>query len=103
MPYLILGIAVLLGLLLLARGFVTSDPARKKVDTKYNAWSGTSMATPHVTAAAALVISKHPDWTPAQVADRLTATALKLPEMGGKTKTNELGAGLLNLKDGLSS
>jgi subtilisin family serine protease len=80
-----------------------ASPARKKVDTKYNAWSGTSMATPHVTAAAALLVSKHPDWTPAQVKDRLMATASKLPEMGGKNKTKELGAGLLNLKDGLSS
>ena len=80
-----------------------TSPARKRVDTKYNAWSGTSMATPHVAAAAALVIAAHPDWSPAQVADRLTATALKLPEMRNKNKTKELGAGLLNLKDGLSS
>ncbi|HMA82260.1 MAG TPA: S8 family serine peptidase, partial [Candidatus Binatia bacterium] len=77
--------------------------ARKKVDTKYNAWDGTSMATPHVTAAAALIIARHPDWTPVQVADHLRATAAKLPEMGGKDRTRELGAGLLNLKDGLSS
>lgn len=79
-----------------------TSPARKKVDTKYNAWSGTSMATPHVTAAAALLIAKHPDWTAQQVADQLTATAIKVPDMGGKSKTKELGAGLLNLKDGLS-
>ena len=79
-----------------------TSPARKKIDTQYNAWSGTSMATPHVTAGAALVIAKHPDWTPAQVADRLKATGTKVPEMRGKNKTNEHGAGLLNLKDGLS-
>lgn len=79
-----------------------TSPARKRVDTKYNAWSGTSMATPHVAAAAALVISQHPDWTPKQVADRLMATATKVPEMGKKKKTTQHGAGLLNLKDGLS-
>lgn len=76
--------------------------ARKKDETKYAAWSGTSMATPHVTAGAALIVSKQPGWTPAQVADRLKATATKLPDMGGKSRTAEHGAGLLNLKDGLS-
>ncbi len=76
--------------------------ARGKIDTKYNAWDGTSMATPHVTAAAALIFARHPEWTPAQVADRLSATATKVPEMGGRNKTNQLGAGLLNLEDGLS-
>jgi len=76
--------------------------ARRKVDTKYNAWSGTSMAAPHVAAAAALVIAQHPDWTPRQVANRLKATATKVPEMGRKKKTTQHGTGLLNLKDGLS-
>ena len=79
-----------------------TSPARRRIDTKYNAWSGTSMATPHVAAAAALVISQHPDWRPRQVANRLKATATKVPEMGGKKKTKQHGAGLLNLKDGLS-
>ena len=79
-----------------------TSPARKKVDTKYGAWSGTSMATPHVTAGAALIISKQPGWTPTQVADRLKTTATKVPDMGSKTKTAGHGAGLLNLKDGLS-
>ena len=79
-----------------------TSTARKNIDTKYNAWSGTSMATPHVTAAVALVVSQHPDWTPRQVADQLAATAIKVPEMKSKRRTTELGAGLLNLKDGLS-
>jgi subtilisin family serine protease len=79
-----------------------TSPARGKIDTKYNAWDGTSMATPHVAAAAALVISQHPDWTPKQVANRLMATATRVREMGKKKKTTQHGAGLLNLKDGLS-
>jgi subtilisin family serine protease len=79
-----------------------TSPARRKIDTKYNAWDGTSMATPHVAAAAALVISQHPDWTPKQVANRLMATATRVSEMGKKNKTTQHGAGLLNLKDGLS-
>jgi subtilisin family serine protease len=41
--------------------------------SNYNTISGTSMATPHVSAAAALYISTHPGATPAQVRDALRA------------------------------
>ena len=37
--------------------------------------SGTSMATPHVAGAAAVLLSEHPTWTPAQVARDLLADA----------------------------
>jgi subtilisin family serine protease len=37
--------------------------------------SGTSMASPHVAGAAALVLGAHPAWTPAQVRDNLVAKA----------------------------
>jgi subtilisin family serine protease len=38
--------------------------------------SGTSMASPHVAGSAALVISAHPNWAPAQVESALIGTAL---------------------------
>ncbi|WHM36828.1 S8 family peptidase [Streptomyces sp. BPTC-684] len=44
-------------------------------DTATNTISGTSMATPHVTGAAALYLADHPSSTPAQVASGLVAAA----------------------------
>lgn len=76
--------------------------ARGEDDTKYAAWNGTSMATPHVVAAAALVIAKNPSWDGSRVATKLTKTAKTVPQMGGKSRTNALGAGLLDLKRALS-
>jgi subtilisin family serine protease len=76
--------------------------ARTKADTEYAAWSGTSMATPHVTAAAALILANHPGWSPAQVASRLKETAAKVPEMGRRARTTTYGSGLLNLPRAVS-
>jgi subtilisin family serine protease len=56
-----------------------SAPGNQIVSAKMGggtvALSGTSMAAPHVTGAAALVLALHPDWTPAQVKAALIATA----------------------------
>ncbi|MER5754037.1 S8 family serine peptidase [Streptomyces sp. NPDC002088] len=45
------------------------------VDDNYTSASGTSMATPHVAGAAALVAQAHPDWTNEQLKAALASTA----------------------------
>ncbi|MFI1767194.1 S8 family peptidase [Streptomyces sp. NPDC020800] len=52
---------------------ITSDWNDSDAGTK--TISGTSMATPHVTGAAAVYLAGHPDATPAQVASALTGAA----------------------------
>jgi subtilisin family serine protease len=55
--------------------------------------SGTSMATPFVAGVAALVLAKHPTWTPQQVMDRLTKTA---DDRGVKGRDQFYGTGRIN-------
>ncbi|MFK0281085.1 S8 family serine peptidase [Streptomyces sp. NPDC090499] len=50
------------------------------VDDHYTTASGTSMATPHVAGAAALVAEAHPDWTGAQIKEALASTAKTNPD-----------------------
>jgi len=80
-----------------------ASASRHSDETKYASWDGTSMASPHVAAAAALVLALNPNFTPEQVRNRLTSTATKLSAMGNKQKTDEYGHGLLNLPAALSS
>ena len=80
-----------------------THPSSFRPDTRHASWSGTSMATPHVAAAAALVAAQHPDWTPADTKEHLRARASKVADMGGESFTEEFGAGLLDIAALLAS
>ncbi|MFS8099708.1 S8 family serine peptidase [Lentzea alba] len=45
------------------------------INDRHTLASGTSMATPHVTGAAAILAGQHPDWSPARLKAALTNTA----------------------------
>jgi subtilisin family serine protease len=64
----------------------------------YEAWDGTSMATPHVSAVAALVWSYNPAWTNADIRNAMDATALDLGAVGRDTS---YGYGLVRAKAAL--
>ncbi|MFD6175889.1 S8 family peptidase [Isoptericola sp. NPDC060282] len=53
------------------------------VDAHYTALSGTSMAAPHVSGAAAILVQQHPDWSPARLKDALMSTSKTAPAGGG--------------------
>ncbi len=67
------------------------------IDSKHVELSGTSMATPHVAGAAAILLQKNPGWTPLQIKAALKYTAHDF----GESHTIQ-GAGLVNISAALA-
>jgi len=63
------------------------------VDEYYSKLSGTSMASPHVAGAAAILAGQHPDWTATQLKGALVGSAKRLPGID----TLAQGAGRLDV------
>ncbi|MEV0578610.1 S8 family serine peptidase [Streptomyces sp. NPDC050392] len=63
------------------------------VNAFYTAANGTSMATPHVAGAAALLAQKHPDWT----GERLKSTLMSSARTGSKDHPLAQGAGFVDV------
>ena len=62
---------------------------------RYESWQGTSMATPHVAGAAALLIQANPQITPEQIKAIFEYTAT---DLGDEGKDIKFGSGLINLQ-----
>lgn len=62
---------------------------------QWRLWSGTSMSTPLVAGAAALLRAAQPAWTPRQIMDRLAATATPISG-ASEAQRDRLGAGMLH-------
>ncbi|MCE6995060.1 S8 family serine peptidase [Saccharothrix sp. S26] len=74
-------------------------PLGTPVGEHHMALSGTSMASPHVAGAAALLAQRHPDWTGARLKSALTASARPNPALG----LSEQGSGRLDIAAALTT
>lgn len=80
------------GVLSSAWNYVTNVPI-------YDSWDGTSMATPHVSGVAALLLAQSPSLTGAQLRARLTTYAV---DAGAAGPDNQYGAGIVNARNSLT-
>ena len=81
-------------------GQILSSTLQEFAGAPFAVFDGTSMAAPHVSGAAALLLQQHPGWTPEQVKSALTTSAA--PAWGDTARTHEAsvlleGGGLIDV------
>ena len=81
-------------------GQILSSTLTEFAGSPFAVFDGTSMSAPHVSGAAALLVQKHPAWTPHDVKSALMSSAG--PAWGNTARTQEAsvlleGAGLINV------
>ncbi|MFC3505490.1 S8 family serine peptidase [Micromonospora krabiensis] len=81
------------GVGILAARSSASDLWPDDANPQYTSMNGTSMATPHVAGAAAILSQQHPDWTPERIKSTLMAAAKPSATIG----VYEQGAGFLDV------
>ena len=79
---------------------ILSSSVKQSAGDNFIVLDGTSMAAPHVSGAAALLLQQHPSWTPEQVKSALMTSAQ--PAWGDTARTQEAsvlleGAGLIDV------
>lgn len=74
-------------------GYINDRDGHEDYTIAYGRMSGTSMATPHVAGLVALIISEHPEYSPADVKTVLMNTT---EELNGDYSVFEVGAGRIN-------
>ncbi len=80
------------GILSSTWNYVTNSPI-------YDSWDGTSMATPHVSGVAALILAQNSSLTQAQLRARLTTYAV---DAGAPGRDDQYGAGIVNARNSLT-
>jgi subtilisin family serine protease len=82
-------------------GILSTTPTYKYDggERDYDSWDGTSMATPHVAGAAALLLARHGGWSPKQVIARLESSADRVAN--ARKGSSAYGAGRLNCQKAL--
>lgn len=69
------------------------------IEGMYQSMSGTSMATPHVAGAAAILKQRHPEWSGQRIKDALMSSSVRLPAY----TPYEQGTGRLDVKAALDT